>query len=50
VGTACVILDNVADFDGDGTGTGGGIYSAGGNISGVDAAQVCSNGPDDIAP
>jgi hypothetical protein len=52
VGTICVILDNVADFDGDGTGTGtgGGIYNPGGDISGVDAARVCSNSPDDIAP
>jgi hypothetical protein len=49
-GTTCMIHDNVADADDDGDGTGGGIYAIGADISGVPAARVCDNVPDDIVP
>jgi fibronectin-binding autotransporter adhesin len=48
--TGCRIFVNLADANDDGEGQGGGIYNAGGDISGVSSGHVCHNQPDDFAP
>lgn len=50
-GTTCMVHDNLADDNADGSGTGGGIFALNGSdISGVPAARVCDNAPNDIVP
>ncbi|MFW6201988.1 MAG: hypothetical protein ACOC8B_05380, partial [Gemmatimonadota bacterium] len=49
-GTSCLIVGNVADADGNGFGSGGGIYHVAGDISGVPEERVCFNDPNDMAP
>ena len=48
-GPSCTISGNVADYDGDGFGMGGGVYDSGSSLFGVSSA-ACNNEPDDIAP
>ncbi len=49
VGTSCMVLGNVADADGDGSGRGGGIFDNQSDLDAVPVTRVCLNSPDDIA-